>query len=151
MEKRVNFKVIEFEGRKWKVKKFDALTGSFIAYTLMSQALPAGLEAVAGIPNLPKNRGAMTREEFMTLQKDCLKVCYEVLPAGETAVMNENGTFGVIGIEDDTKTVLFLTIQSLVFNVSSFFDVNLLTSLATAFKDLFPSDAKTLMNSSMDQ
>jgi hypothetical protein len=43
IEKRPNFKDVKVNGRNFRVKKFDALTGSYIAYRLMAEALPMGV------------------------------------------------------------------------------------------------------------
>ena len=57
----------------------------------------------------------MTKAEFEKLQRDCLLVVSEVLPAGARPCFNENGTWGLNDIENNTPLVLLLTIHSLVF------------------------------------
>jgi len=141
MNKRETFKEIEIKGRKFRINKFDALTGSYIAYTLMNEVLPMGLNMKAGIP-MPKNSTKMTKEAFSELQKDCLRVCGEMLDAGFAPVIDENGNWGVNDLEYDTATVLNLTIQVLVSNVSSFFDESLLRSLTETFSDTSLQGAK---------
>jgi hypothetical protein len=150
MEKRQEIKEMEFNGRQFHIKKFDALTGSYIAYQLMAGILPMGLSDKIGAPK-PKNASVMGKQEFMDLQRDCLKVCYEVLPSGETPILDDNGNFAVIGMETDIKTILALTVTALTFNISGFFDESLLASLAGAISDIYPQDVKTLMNSSTHQ
>ena len=116
--------------RTFKIKKFNALTGSFILYNLLNKVLPAFLStelntAVADAPNADLltqdkmvgiaqtlNKVEMTRDEFMQLQRDCLSVCYEVLPGREVPVVDP--TTGNTGV------VMNLTIQSLIFNVKGF-------------------------------
>lgn len=134
VQKRENFKIIELAGRKWRIIRFDALTGSYIAYQLMFQMLPTVISAFAGktaegegfLSSLPKTGNVMSREEFTSLQKDCLSVCSEVkvLDGQEVSlpVMLQSGMFAVEGLDNDTMTVLGLTVQALVFNVSGFFD-----------------------------
>jgi hypothetical protein len=141
VEKRLEHKDIDYEGRKWRIKKFDAMTGSYIAYKLMAEALPMGIGAKAGIP-VPKSSKIMSKQDFIEFQRDCLSVCYEVLPVGLTPVLDGSGSFAVIGIEHDVKTVMMLTIQALTFNISSFFDESLLASLAGAISSIVPPDAK---------
>lgn len=141
MEKRINEKVVEFGGRKWKIKKFDAMTGSYIAYNLLAESLPFGMDSGIGAPTSGSKK-RMSKEEFRELQTDCLKVCFEVLPAGDSPVLLENGNFGVFDLETDTKAVLFLTFQCLVFNISGFFDESLSSSLVGAMSDIFPLNAK---------
>jgi len=134
-------KTFEFGGRTWQVRKFDAWTGSYLAYRLMAEALPGGMGAAAGIP-APKDGKPMSKADFVALQKECLGVCYEVLPAGPRPVLDENGNFGVSGLEHDTKTVLALTVQALLFGVADFFDAEFLSSLNEGFQDLRPPDAQ---------
>jgi hypothetical protein len=125
VKKHETFKDVTIAGRNWRVKKFDALTGSYIAYTLLNLALPPMFaKMLAGsiplVSDTPSGR-MMTKQEFMDFQKDCLKICFEVLPAGEAPVIDDNGNWGIDGIENDLATVLTLTVHVLGFNVASFF------------------------------
>ncbi|TWH46331.1 phage tail assembly chaperone [Sporomusa sp. KB1] len=138
MSKREDHKIVELAGRKWRIEKFDALTGCYIAYKVMGQVLPMGMDAlvkgeaantIVPGPKLP----VMSRQEFTELQFDCLGVCYEVLPAGKAPVIGENGAWGVAGLENDTVTVMTLTVHALIFNISSFFDGNALKDLTASF------------------
>jgi hypothetical protein len=132
VEKRETFKVVEMGGRKFRIEKFDALTGSYIAYTLLNLALPPMLGkqlAGSGIPVGGSSEGRMmSKQEFFEFQKDCLGACYEVLDGNTPPVMTENG-FGVIGLEKDLSTVLMLTVHVLLFNVLSFFEDGLWAGL----------------------
>lgn len=133
IKKREIYQAFEFGGRKWRVGKFDAMTGSYIAYKLMSELLPMGLGTKIGLPESKgASKTAMSKKDFFELQKDCLSVCEELIDAGPTCVLNEDGSWGVIDVERDAPLVLALTIRSLAWNVSSFFDESLLTSLAGA-------------------
>ena len=146
--KRETTKDIELAGRKWRIKKFDALTGSYIAYKLLSQMLPGGMDKQLG--NMPEGRAVMSKEDFVALQKDCLSVVQELKPAGDTelpvAVILSNGKWGVEGLEDDTVTVLSLTIHALVHNVSGFFDGKALQDLNQSLTGLSLVGAPTSMN-----
>jgi hypothetical protein len=142
MSKREIYKIFEFGGRKWRIGKFDAMTGSYIAYKLMAEVLPMGLGQQAGIP-APSGGRVMSKADFLELQKDCLSVCAEMLPAGPTPVLNEDGTFGVLDLEHDAPTVLALTVQALAWNLSSFFDESLLTSLSETISNIFRPAAQT--------
>ena len=129
-------KHIELGGRKWVIGKFDALTGSYITAKLMATALPGGMEKQLDMPNLPKGRSFMSREEFTELQTECLKVCYEELKAGKAPVMAANNAWGVADIEDDMVLVISLTIHALIHNVSGFFEGSALTDLVGSFKGM---------------
>ncbi|MHB9057144.1 MAG: phage tail assembly chaperone [Paludibacteraceae bacterium] len=142
MNKRDLYKDFEFGGRNWRIGKFDAMTGSYIAYKLMAELLPMGIGQQAGIP-VSSSAKPMSKADFMELQRDCLLVCEEMLPAGPAPVIDKSGNFGVVGLEHDVKIVMALTIQVLVWNITSFFDESLLTSLSGAMSSLFQLNAKT--------
>ncbi len=141
MDKRELYKDFDFMDRKWAIGKFDAMTGSYIAYKLMGEILPTFIN-VPGIPSAPKGSPVMSKVDFIDLQKDCLKVCSELLPAGPAKVMNDNGTWGVDGIENSTKLALTLTVQALMWNLTDFFDESLLQALATGMSGLNLPTAK---------
>jgi hypothetical protein len=142
IEKRPNFKDVKVNGRNFRVKKFDALTGSYIAYRLMAEALPMGVGKAVGIPESASPK-AMSKQDFIEIQKDCLRVCFEILPAGETCVMGENGQFAASGLEEDASTVLALTVHSIMHNVSGFFGEGLLDSIAKGMSSISQQDART--------
>ncbi len=125
------------EGRTFKLKKFDPLTGNYILMQIITLVLPLGigdmLNGEMGTEMLPKkssNAQMMGKKEFIELQKDILTNVYEVLPAGETQVVRENGTYGV---ENFTGTIcLQLLIACLAFNFADFFADGVLGSLTTS-------------------
>ena len=138
------FKDVEVGDRKFRLHKFDALTGSYIMYTLLTQILPMGLgkqieglEAEAGAnANLP----VMSKEKFMEMQKDCLRACSEikgvdnqVLPV---SVMLPDGRWGIDDIKDDAPLAMVLTIQVLGYNSLSFFAGNALGMFQTSIAQL---------------
>ena len=143
---RAEFKEFEVGGRKFQVKRFDALTGPYIAFTLFEKILPVimgnkdqfigsktpDVSADKFSEMLPSTLFKMSREDFTALQKDCLKVCYEVLPAGLTPVIGANGRWGIIGVDTDTGLILRLTIEALLFNLLGFFKEGGLSSLVTS-------------------
>ena len=146
-------KIVEVLGRKFKIKKFDAFTGSYIMFQLMEKVLPMALESkvpveteqgtVGTLQNeLPANRMHMSRKEFETLQRDCLSVVSEVLPAGTRPVFNTNGTWGLNDMEHNTMLVLLLTIHALAFNVGDFFAAGGLSELQSSLAGIFPANTK---------
>lgn len=159
VKKRENFKDIELDGRKYRIKKFDAWTGSYIAYQLINLALPPMLKGLLTnmgmplaasediLPNESPGR-VMSKKEFISLQKDCLEVCYEVIEVegGKpqiNPVMNENGSFRSIGLEDNAGMVLALTAWALLFNIEGFFVDGPWAGLVAGFLDTPPPDAQT--------
>lgn len=134
-------KRVKVQGREFEIRAFDALTGSYIAYTILQKALPGGMEKqVQGLPNMPESRSIMSKAEFMALQKDILSVVYEVLPARSAPLLNENGSWGVPDIGQNTLLVMILTVQALAFNIGGFFGEGGLQELRTALKDLLPAN-----------
>ena len=81
----------------------------------------------------------MSRKEFFSLQNDCLSACYHVEKAGEIAVLDNLGNFQNKELEGDAKTVILLTVQSLAFNVTDFFDGEFLQEFSTTVKGMMPS------------
>lgn len=139
--KREQFKDIELMGRQWRIGRFDALTGSYIASMLLMQVLPMGLEDQLGIKiPIASERSLMDKKTFMELQADCLSVCSEVktlsgVPAALPVLLPE-GRWGVEDIETDIAIVMGLTVHALIFNISDFFQGNALESLIQSFKGL---------------
>lgn len=163
---RAEFKEFSVGERTFRVKRFDALTGSFVAFTLFEKILPVilqnqkqiksvvedgGIEADEFANILPSTLFKMSRADFTALQKDCLKVCYEVLPAGLTPVIGANGNWGVIGLENDTGVVLRLTIEALLFNLLSFFKEGGLTSMLSSLSATKSPNSQTLTASPTHQ
>lgn len=141
----VNFKNIEINGRTFILKKMDARTGSYMLFKLM-KLLPPILEGInfekLDLDNLDLGKLNLTRmlnpifelpeDEFRYIQDNCLKVVDEMLGAGSQPVLNRNGEWGVLNIENDMGLVMNLTIQSLVFNLQGFFEGSPLSSLMTS-------------------
>ncbi|WPS86463.1 hypothetical protein SMD22_18395 [Brevibacillus halotolerans] len=139
MQTPVKYKDVEINGRKFRIRKFPAKVGSFMIIKLTAILAPM----FAGIkPNL-KAKSAddintddidvtgvleqltnLSEKDFDYIQEKALSVCYELLPAGLAPVLNVNGTFGVEDLEDDTVTVMALTVHVLTFNLTSFFQGN---------------------------
>lgn len=146
MAKRETSKIVELSGRKFKIEKFDALTGSYIAFTLFEKIMPMGLGKKLGIDDTLKNapgRALMTRQEFKQLQLDALSIVSEILPAGTRPVIDEAGHWGVNDIDRDTALVLMLTIHALAFNISGFFGAGGLSELKAGLSDLLPANMQT--------
>jgi hypothetical protein len=140
MDKRELYKVVTIDDREFRIGKFPAMIGSYIAYKLMSETLPMGIK-VKGIQTL-KNAKVMSKADFIDIQTDCLKVCAELLDGGPADVINDNGSWGVEDIKNNAKLALALTVHALIWNVMDFFDGNLLQSLAAGIPDILQPTAK---------
>lgn len=145
IERVQDFKLIDIGERKFKITKFDARRGSFILFKVMGVITPLvdmmktsfkDIKSMSDINleniNFTELAAGLTKldeKDFTYIQDNCLKVCYEILGSGDAQVLNDNGTYGVIGLERDTKAIMTLTIHAIVFNVSGFFGGSLLNFL----------------------
>jgi hypothetical protein len=139
--------------RKFRINKFDARTGSYILYTVMSRFLPSILQIKSGAETITDMSKVVNPEdivssitmsdgEFNKLQNAALQVCEEILPAGATPVVDASGNFSVIGLEKEAVAVFVLTTQALVFNLSGFFGEDGLTSLLSGIQQVTPSQSR---------
>ncbi|SFU71158.1 phage tail assembly chaperone [Alicyclobacillus macrosporangiidus] len=132
------YKDVEINGRKFRIRKFSARDGSYILIKVMSILAPMfqGLDLnqvqnVKDVSDVASNGLdvfgmiakliTLSESDFNYIQEKCLRVCSEHLPSGFVPVLNDNGSFGVLNLEDDTVTVLALTAHALIFNLQSFF------------------------------
>ena len=129
MENRVSEKSVQVNGREFIIRKFTPFFGVYLAAQTFGSVVGSKnkLESmVKFIMNKPK-------EEFIKLQQDVLKYCFEKLPAGPTAVVDENGNFAVMNMEAPLALNLF--IQTLLFSMSDFFTEEVMESLAQAMEN----------------
>ena len=143
MDMPVLFKDIEVEGRNFRLNKMNARTGSFMLFKLIKIITPIfkdlKLDNIEDIKDISLDDLNLTEvmssifdlpeKEFRYIQDNCLMVITEKLPAGDAPVLNKNGTFGVMNIEHDIALLMNLTVQSLFFNVSGFFEGSPLSSI----------------------
>lgn len=153
MEKRVTEKIVKLQDREFKIKRFDAFTGSYILFQILEKVLPLALENQVKVKTdsgkeqalasmLPKDRVPMTKQEFTGLMRDCLSVVAEVLPAGEIPVFNPNGSWRLNDISQNTALAMGLVIHSLVFNVGDFFAGAGLQELSKNLLGSLPANTK---------
>jgi hypothetical protein len=136
IEKRELYETFDRDGRQWRIGKFDAMTGTWMAYRVANEVLPIlGVAEMIGVP-VRMDAKPMGKSDFLQLQRECLAVCAEMLPAGPTPVLNAEGTFAVQGLEYDAQTVGMLTVRALVWNLRSFFGANVWSSAVQAFQDM---------------
>lgn len=148
--KRESFKDIDIGNRKFRVHKFDALTGSYVIYTVLTQVLPMGLgnqieELADNAKDSIKSMPIMPKEQFMELQRDCLRACSEIIMTGNTVapipILMSDGRWGVEDLSHDAALAMMLTIQVLGYNVKSFFDENVLETFKDSIAQLNMSNA----------
>ncbi|MFC3768361.1 phage tail assembly chaperone [Paenibacillus sp. GCM10012303] len=150
-----SYKDVEINGRTFRIRKFDALTGSFMLVKVTGLIAPlfknvdiSKLKEVGeaseidlgafNVSGMIAEIGNLSESDFRYVQEKCLQVCGELLPAGVAPILNSNGTFGVAGLEEDTMTVLALTVHAILFNVKGFFAGSPLASLVGGLLNTSP-------------
>ena len=63
----------------------------------------------------------MSIDEFVVFQKRLMKNVYEKLKSGDVPVIQENGDFGVLGMEENMFLVGFLLLKVIEVNYKDFF------------------------------
>lgn len=132
-------KDIVIRGVEYQINKLDALTGSYIAMTVMTKILPAAMqEDRMGLGQLPKGRTELSEQEFRAIQLHCLAVCrrYEGSNRVPMAILTTDGRFAIPEMEYALTTVLGLTFHALVFSLSPFFEEGGLDSVMSLVPDL---------------
>lgn len=135
----VLYKDIEVNERNFRLNKMDARTGSYMLFKMVKILAPIvknvdmkSLENFdidsLNLTDLLSSIFDLPEDEFRYIQDNCLKTVKEMLPIGLTDVIDKDGNFGVSDIEFDVALLMNLTVQSLMFNVSGFFEGNLLSS-----------------------
>ncbi|HWQ41892.1 MAG TPA: hypothetical protein VN456_07635 [Desulfosporosinus sp.] len=158
MEKFADHKEVEIKGRKFIVKKFDARTGSFMLIKVAGIIGPMlkGLDInkikvesgktpdLKGIDitSITSGLSGLSEEEFNYIHDKCLQVCFETLPAGPTKVMNNDGTFGVSGLDTNSASTLALVAHALMFNVTGFFSESVFSSIVEGAMNSIQSTVK---------
>lgn len=146
---------MELDGKKYlfKIKKMDALSTNNILKLLTEKLLPGVpnlREVIAGVSipedaqpedlqkialkrseaiftTLPKILSLISEEEFMDLERKCLRTVSVMLPAGPQPVMINN-RFGFEELEYESSAVLMLCYEVIAFNVKGFFGESSLSS-----------------------
>lgn len=120
-KKREDSMTVTLNDTEFRIKKYDAYTGSFIAFTLLQKALPVMFEQQAvSAGQLPSNRTLMSKDEFKSFLVECLRVAEIKKNAGYLPIVNDYGYLDT-SIENDTASVLMLAVHALKFNFESFF------------------------------
>lgn len=133
-------KFIDYKNRTFVVRKFDALTASYIAFVLFGLLKGAALPGKARRDEAQEQEGAasadgtalssaitqLDEKTFRGIQLKCLRVTSERRSINgaevDEPVIKADGTF--LKDEDayDLGLVITITVNSLLFNVQDFFD-----------------------------
>ena len=118
-------KIIEVNGKKYKLSKMDAKSGSYVAFKLAVIVAPAIKEG--NIENALSQISTLPRKEFDELQNLLLQTVAEIKEVnGEEMPMAllRNGSFINEDLQYDVSSVMQLTVQAAMFNVGDFFAGN---------------------------
>ena len=123
MNKRKTEDILEVNGRKFVLTKFDPMLGNYILMKILTYTLPFGLsDRIAQAMGVKDIGGSqkIDKEDFIELQKDVLSCVYERLSDRDAPKKKKNGSYGV---SDFTMSLSFvLIIAELGFNFASFFE-----------------------------
>ncbi len=133
-------KIIELNGYKFKIKKLNAFTASYIAVQI-GFSLAGGLFSAGNVNKvdmLQKAISGMDKEKFIEIQKDCLSAVEIINDVNgsempEALVLN-NGSLSHKELENDFITIMLLTIEVVMFNVEGFFGEKDLQSLTNSLQ-----------------
>lgn len=129
MENRQESKKVNVMGRDFVIHKFTPFFGVYLAANTFTgivgknDKLKALVDSIIGKP----------QDEFIKLQTDILKYCSEILPAGNTPVINEEGNFAVANMT--APLALNLLIHTLLFSMTDFFAEGVMGELEKSVKE----------------
>jgi len=144
--KREPYKDLDLAGRKWRIKRFDALTGNYLAAKLLSKLASVAMAVMSGgvedqtivVMSVVSELGTLPKFEILEIQAESLAVCRELTVVGEAVaempLRTVDGRWAVAGLEDDFMTVMALVAHTLVFNFLPFFDADALKDLKRSFQ-----------------
>lgn len=118
MDIRSTEREIELEGRKFVLRKFDPLFGSYISLKVFNAADES--------KNKFNVEDALTKimgedyAHYVQLQTKILGYCSEVLPAGKIPVVNSEGNIAVMDMT--APMTLALSVSVIMFSLEDFFD-----------------------------
>jgi hypothetical protein len=130
---------IKVDGKpaRYRIGRFTPNVGSWIAFVLMTNVLPAIFSK--GL-NAPKNGRAISEEDFAAVQNHCFRICSRFNGAGlPEPIMMEDGRWIDKDLESDLVGTIALTVQVLQFNISPFFEDDGLKASMTTASGLNPS------------
>ena len=116
-------KDVEIDGKRYRVGRFTARTGSWMITQLLTKVMPSLVGGRLSMLKLPASGASMTEDDFIGIQNHCLRVCgiYNA-EATNVFVPIMKGETLLKDLEYDLGTVLALTVHTLEFNFRDFFE-----------------------------
>lgn len=148
-------RIVKISGRTWKIEKFDALTGSYIAVKMISRLSHIAVGIASGNLSDPsiiaigisEAVGSLQKSEFFEIQNECLNVVKEIQKVGDKDVENPlrlpDGRWSVSDLESNVLLIMALVTHVLIFNLTPFFDGNTLKELKDSFEGLMSFSVPT--------
>lgn len=148
---------VEVEDRKFIINKFPARVSLRIVKTVLSNILP-NFSSFTTTNNNEENNSMEDSQIFVSIGNalkslnddeldkvidTSLYYCFEELPTGRSRVLNENKTYGVIGVEEDLVLTLRLVTECLIFNYKDFLDESRWGSMLKGIPGISPLEART--------
>lgn len=129
---------------EYSIKKFDAKTGLKLARMVIAKAAPLIPLLTEGDDGKGKKNGkkpsiteddrlysavgtilnGLSDDDMDMIVDKCLRVCSVKLPAGPQSVIDENGNYGIEGIEYDMALTLRLCFEAIKWGAADFFAEN---------------------------
>lgn len=143
-------KVVSVNGKNYQIGRFSAMVGSYVCMKIMGKISGIAVAIMDGKVTNPaviasavsEEIGQMSKQEFIEIQSECLRVCFELLDVGGSAtpmpLVTAGGEFASPELATDAVTCMLLTVHALVFNLSPFFDENTLKGVIESFPALKP-------------
>ena len=127
-------KIVEVSGQRYLLRKMRPNVGSYILTRVLAAGLSAGIVAEGGVPSNSFLAAVFTSflrgldfETFSFIQNNCLSVIGKLQDPGDGTevpmpIVADSGVFADEAITSNLMIVMELTVQSLLFNLSDFFD-----------------------------
>ena len=135
-------KIVEVDGARYQLRKLRPNVGSYILTRMLAAGVSSG-----SLGSTPKDSmlmavfGAFLRgldfDTFSFIQNNCLAVVGVMKQAGDgnevpMPLASDSGVFAYPEVADNLPLVMNLTVQSLMFNLSDFFEEGGLRTVVAA-------------------
>lgn len=128
VKKRETSSIFEYEGRKFEIRAFDPMEGTYILTQLLAFVLPLGIDKLLGSKlsmtdyKQQNTQIRMSKEDFIQFQVDVLKNVYELfdVTGQKSPVVRENGSYGIADLT--VNLLIQLIVATLAFNFKDFFE-----------------------------
>lgn len=121
--------IVVVNGEEYQVTKFTAVTGLQIARLVLAKFAPI-IPLVSGKGNMGTEDmlaivgsaiESVSDDDIEVLVKKCLRVCKKKLKSGHVACIDENGNYGIEGLEHDLITTIMLVVEAIKWGAGDFF------------------------------